>query len=99
MLKSYYLFCQKCSASPIKRRDTPCFNDFSASASVSRCGSLSTGGCDLSRRCTHGSSPADGRSGTETTMRSVEVVVLQPRREMAGGPHQRGRCNGFCFER
>src|SRR5258708_40349203 len=26
-------FCQKCSASPINRRDTPCFSDFSAAAS------------------------------------------------------------------
>ncbi len=29
---------------PIKRRDTLCFNDFSASASVSCCGSLSSTG-------------------------------------------------------
>ena len=38
--------------------------------------------CDLSRRCTRGSSPADGRSVTETTMRAVEVVMLEPGREL-----------------
>jgi Transposase len=39
-------------------------------------------GCDLSRRCTQRSSPADGRSVTETTMRTVEVVMLEPRRKL-----------------
>jgi|GEM_PF-5526368 len=34
------------------------------------------GACDLSRRCTRRNSPADGRSVTETTMRTVEVVML-----------------------
>jgi len=37
---------------------------------------FSEGNCDLSRRCTRGSSPADGRSVTETSMRAVEVVML-----------------------
>src|SRR5258708_11164819 len=32
-------FCQKCSASPINFRDTPCLRDFIASARVSRSGS------------------------------------------------------------
>jgi transposase len=32
--------------------------------------------CDLSRRCSRRNSPADGRSVTETTMRTVEVVML-----------------------
>ena len=40
------------------------------------------GTCDLSRRCTHRNSPADGRSVTETTMRTVEVVMLKPGREL-----------------
>jgi hypothetical protein len=38
--------------------------------------------CDLSRRCTRRNSSADGRSVTEATMRTVEVVMLQPGREM-----------------
>jgi len=38
--------------------------------------------CDLSRRCSHRRRAADGRSVTETTMRAVEVVMLQPGREM-----------------
>ena len=38
----------------------------------------SKGGCDLSRRCSRRNSPADRRSVTETTMRTVEVVMLQP---------------------
>src|SRR6202140_1084752 len=38
--------------------------------------------CDLSRRCTHRRRAADGRSVTETTMRTVEVVVFEPRREL-----------------
>ncbi len=40
------------------------------------------GGCDLSRRCTHRRRAADGRSVTETTMRAVEVVMLEPGREL-----------------
>src|ERR1700736_3242543 len=39
-------------------------------------------GCDLSRRCTHRRRAADGRSVTETTMRSVEVVMLEPGGEL-----------------
>src|SRR5208282_2305453 len=40
-------------------------------------GTASWGGCDLSRRCTHRRRAADGRSVTETTMRTMEVVMLQ----------------------
>src|ERR1700675_4238226 len=40
------------------------------------------GTCDLSRRCTHRRRAADGRSVTETTMRSVEVVMLEPGGEL-----------------
>src|ERR1700680_2324384 len=40
------------------------------------------GSCDLSRRCTHRRRAADGRSVTETTMRSVEVVMLEPGGEL-----------------
>src|SRR5882724_12292902 len=36
------------------------------------------GACDLSRRCTQRRRAADGRSVTETTMRAVEVVMLEP---------------------
>src|SRR6266478_1110611 len=39
-------------------------------------------GCDLSRRCTHRRHAADGRSVTETTMRTVEVVMLDPGRKL-----------------
>src|SRR6185437_7329571 len=42
---------------------------------------LGRGTCDPSRRCTRRSA-ADGRSVSETTMRTVEVVMLQPRGEM-----------------
>ena len=38
--------------------------------------------CDLSRRCSHRRRAADGWSVTETTMRTVEVVVLEPGREL-----------------
>ena len=48
----------------------------------SGCGVSAGGACDLSRRCTHRNSPADGWSVTETTMRTVEVVMLKPGREM-----------------
>lgn len=44
--------------------------------------SLLGAGCDLSRRCTQRSRPADGQSVTETTMRTVGVVMLEPGREM-----------------
>ena len=40
------------------------------------------GTCDLSRRCTHRRRAADGWSVTETTMGTVEVVVIEPRREL-----------------
>ena len=40
------------------------------------------GGCDQSRGCTRWSRPADGRSVAETTMRTMEVVMLGPGREM-----------------
>src|SRR6266446_5775033 len=40
------------------------------------------GACDLSRRCTHRRHAADGRSVTETTMRTVEVVMLDPGRKL-----------------
>src|SRR5581483_7932674 len=44
---------------------------------------LRRGACDLSRRCTRRrSSPADGRSVTETTMGAMEVVMLEPGREV-----------------
>jgi hypothetical protein len=40
------------------------------------------GSCDLSRRCAHRRGAADGRSVPETTMRTVEVVMLEPGREV-----------------
>jgi len=40
------------------------------------------GACDPSRRCSHRSSPADGRSVTETTMGAAEVVMLEPGGEL-----------------
>src|SRR6266849_7760889 len=52
------------------------------------------GTCGFSRRCTCGRSSADGRSVAETTMRTREVVVVEPGRKLLVAFFRRGVMTG-----